>query len=287
MTTACQKTKRYQALANLELIAPGRGCRIWLPQNDQADRSAIQKITQFLLGKPNPKIKSEILRRHKRVTVYRFHHNNQTYIAKTFTLKRFKDKRHHGRFALAEFTNQQAAQKLNIPVPRYNAYFEKSILSGTFVSFCGVIMQDLSPEYIPLRQALTPGSAEIINIIPTLTDLCRKGINHIDLSPDNIFINDRRQIKIIDWQYCEFFDRPNPNQLLIVSGQFLRSAAIPPHSELWNKWLREMFHQARPNLTFEKFEEQTIRFYRSKYNTDDRLNLNLDHPKSIIELGNP
>ena len=286
MATTYRKAKQYQDLTDLELVTPGAGCRIWLAQNPQLNSSQIQNITSNLL-KPKAESHPEILQRHKRVTVYRLRLDGQTCIAKTFTLKRLKDKIHHGRFALAEFTNQQAAQKLNIPVPRYDAYFEKSILSGTFVSFCGVITQDLSPEYIPLRQALTPGSAEIINIIPTLTDLCRKGINHIDLSPDNIFINDRRQIKIIDWQYCEFFASPNPEQLLIVCGQFLRSAGIPPHSELWNKWLREMFHQAQPNLTFEKFEEQTIRFYRSKYNTDDRLNLNLDHPKSIIDLGNP
>jgi RIO-like serine/threonine protein kinase len=120
------------------------------------------------------------------------------------------------KYALAEYNNSLLAKKLGINVPEpILCYFSTKILPKQTT-----ILMDYIDDSIIKQNNSTIDDRTLELIAETLISLYNVGANHIDLSPDNIFIQqDTGKITIIDWQYANFVKPKSVNQLIMQTSQ--------------------------------------------------------------------
>lgn len=145
---------------------------------------------------------------------------NKPIVIKHFALKGLK-RIVHKKYAQKEFVNLQKAQSLGVSVPNAlffysdRKYFPKTVV----VAMSQVQNSILLSDTIDISN---PQDSVIRSIGIMLTMLYNTGANHIDLSPDNIFINNDNSTTIIDWQYANFINPGSKNQFIMQTVQLLK-----------------------------------------------------------------
>lgn len=273
----------YQSLANLPQTHRG-GFRFWSDPDSPVSAMELSGLPDLLhqlavdtIREPIEfpgDIQAILLRNHKRVRVFRLKTPAISLIAKTFKLTKLKDRFRSYSFALAEMANNLQAASLGIPTPRCYLYYEfRPLLLGP-VRLCGVLMEDLL-KFIPLADAVTQGRANILDAIPAILQLFRTGVNHIDPSPANIFLDPHsKRYTIIDWQHCRFHTPGNKIQLVLSAAHFLRYAQIEFDSGPWHQWLGQLHQASAIDWPLDLFSSKVACLHGKKIHTLDRLTLN-------------
>jgi hypothetical protein len=196
-------------------------------------------------------------------------------VIKSFPFKKLKEKLKYKKYGLAEIVNNAKAKQMGIHTPTYLAYFE-SRQFGT-VSINGCIISYLN-EYTPLEDICKEDKQAHYLAIPVLIKLYNTGVNHIDISPSNIFFNkNQTDFSIIDWQYCSFFEPNNPIQLVVQTAHFLRGIKPGLDSQARSKWLEQLYDISNPNIPRQEFMSAVTKLEQQKTAIKDRLALNFDH----------
>jgi hypothetical protein len=273
----------YPLLANLPQTRRGR-FRFWFcPDNAEntVDLSSLPDQLLQLAADPIGEqtefpghIHATLLRNHKRVRVFRLKTPAASLIAKTFKLTKLKDRFRSYSFALAETANNLKAASLGIPTPRCYLYYEfRPLLLGP-VRLCGVLMEDLQ-KFVSLADAVAQGQASFFDAIPAILQLFQTGVNHIDPSPVNIFLDPRsKRYTIIDWQHCQFHTPFNTTQLVLSAAHFLRYAQVEFASGLWRQWLEQLHQASAIDWPLDLFISKVASLHGKKIHTIDRLTLN-------------
>jgi len=197
--------------------------------------------------------KYEALRVTGRSSVYRAAYGEASLIVKIYTMHRFKDSVHHKRYGWAEWHNNTRARGHGIRTPQPYVYFESR--GWGLVRQCGVIMEDLQKDFAPLKQQVQDKQREHGAAISVLKELYRRGVNHCDLSPSNIFFSKRSDdFSVIDWQYSSFFPRPNALSLCMMAATYLRYIQAARTEALWQNFVMELYEQCRPEIAVEKMK---------------------------------
>ena len=218
-------------------------------------------------------LNARILKTGKRVTVFGLDSYGKALIFKTYRFRRFKDKRRYRRFALSEIRNNLSASEAGIFVPRCYGYYEVRPFRYGFVSGCGVIMEDLL-GYVEFGQYYKQTESLLSAVIPILVELYQKGVNHIDISPSNVFINPKEGgYAIIDWQYCSFHRPCNDIQLILHARKYLRYIPIDKNSSMCKDWLGELHDRSGSKMPSDEFLKKVASLEGRKIYLKERLSL--------------
>lgn len=248
-----------------------RGMRMWWlgPKENRSNENELAELLfqgERLTGK-----KIEILKRDIRRFVFRLCQPEKNYLIKSFPLHRLKDKRRYVRYAHSELRNNLWARELGISVPQCYGFFE--IRRFQRVQNCGVVMEDLA-GYQTLTKRLTEDPKALMAAIPILVLLYQRGVNHVDITPSNIFFReDLSEYKIIDWQYCAFGPVRQDLQLVIQAAHFLQYARITTKNTLWETWLRQLHTTSGCAVSWQQFQRYVKHLQGRKNAISDRLHL--------------
>ncbi len=217
---------------------------------------------------------TQILKTGTRRCVIRIDTNRGPLVIKSFPFSRLKEKLKHKKYGLAEISNNIKARQLGIPAPHYYAYFESRHFG--IVSINGCIMNFLN-EHTPLEDIYKKDVKLLHLAIPALTKLFNKGVNHIDISPANIFFkNDKTSFCIIDWQYCSFHTPNDPLQLVVQSAHFLHGIKAGLNQDIRSEWLDQLYRSSNPGISKHSFLTAISNLQSRKLSITDRLTLNYD-----------
>ena len=171
-------------------------------------------------------------------------------IVKAFPLKKLEWRLKYKRYGLAEANNYQMLQHKDINAPELYAYFEHRIL-GT-VKANGVLIEDLGNRASLFELILDHPELRLetlLKAVPVFRQLYLQGINHIDVTPQNLMVTGRGDLALIDWQYCSFVAPVNDTQLILQAAQFLRYAELDPFDAGWSDWLQALHEACGPQIT--------------------------------------
>jgi tRNA A-37 threonylcarbamoyl transferase component Bud32 len=145
---------------------------------------------------------------------------NKPIVIKHFSLSGLK-RVVHKKYALSEFKNLKKAQALGILTPNAiffysdKKFFPKTVIIGMSQVLNATLLNDI----INIKK---PQDSIIQSLAVMLITLYKTGANHIDLSPDNIFINNNNSATIIDWQYANFVKPYSRQQFVMQTAQLLK-----------------------------------------------------------------
>jgi len=218
-------------------------------------------------------LNARILKTGKRVTVFGLDSYDKALIFKTYRFRRFKDKRRYKIFALSEIRNNLRASEFGISVPQCYGYYEIRPFWLGFVSGCGVIMERLS-GYVEFKQYYKQTPSLLAAVIPMLVELYQKGVNHIDISPTNVFINPQNgRYAIIDWQHCSFHPPCNDIQLILHARKYLRYIPIDKNSSMCKDWLSQLHDNSGSKMPLDEFLKKVASLEGKKIYLKERLSL--------------
>lgn len=145
---------------------------------------------------------------------------NKPIVIKHFALSGLK-RVVHKKYALKEFNNLKKAQSLGVLTPDALFFYSDSkfLPKTVIVAMSQVQNATLLSDIVDI---LNPQDNVIQSIAAMLTTLYNTGANHIDLSPDNIFINNDKSATIIDWQYANFIKPYSKRQFIMQTTQLLK-----------------------------------------------------------------
>jgi tRNA A-37 threonylcarbamoyl transferase component Bud32 len=188
-------------------------------------------------------------------------------------MHRFKDSIGHKRFAFSELQNNTLARQRGIHTPMCCAYFEQLLFGLVWQS--GVVMEDLV-DHTELANLMSSGKRTMFDAIPIFKELYCRGVNHIDMSPKNIFVRERdNHFVVIDWQYCSFYPSANDLQLCLMAAVFLLYNNMNYEDSMWHLWLKALFDQCHPEISYDKML-QAVRIMRNRrLRRPARLNLDV------------
>ncbi len=237
-----------------------------------SDPLIIESIDQCNNNHIHPKTK--ILKQDTRRCIVRVDANKGPLIIKSFPFTKLKEKLKYKKYGLAEITNNIKARGLGITAPSYYAYFESRRYG--LVQINGCIMECLD-EHTPLEEIYGQDHKYLHIAIPVLKELFNKGVNHIDISPSNIFFQDNKtDFSIIDWQYCSFHTPNDPLQLAVHAAHFLRGIKTGLTPDLQTEWLEQLYLSSNPDISKDSFLEAVGYLQNNKLSIKDRLTLNFD-----------
>ena len=224
----------------------------------------------------------ELLKESTRRCVLRmkpFSEDHPSVVIKAFPLSRIEARIKHRKYGLAEVYHYLRAAEYKLPIPICYGYFEHRSF-GT-VKCNGVIIEDLYRYNTldDLIQNSPDGRLSVLcKAIPTMAQLFKMGVNHIDLSPHNFMESgDGGRIVLIDWQYCSFLPANDPRQLVFQAAQFLRYTDLCQGDPDWLTWLERLYEACSPSLEFGVFCRNVEDVQSQKRaSIKDRLSLTLD-----------
>jgi hypothetical protein len=245
--------------------------RYWLLPDCPVSADDINVFSSFDATKQQPDGRIRVVKSDDQTRVIQFQANGVPLTAKIFSIRRFKVSRRHRRYAFSELQNNTEARRRGINTPLCCAYFEKRYCG--LVQQCGVIMETLA-DYTELAHLLDSGKRTISDAIPVIKELYDRGVNHIDVSPKNVFMRQRdNHFAVIDWQYCTFHQPPNDIHLCLMANTFLRRNNIKSGDPRWHLWLREIFEQCRPAISYDKLQKAVDIMQNRKLHLEARLGL--------------
>jgi hypothetical protein len=262
-------------LSSLQLNYLTNNLTIWYYPEQKwliSDPSIINSLVHC--GSSHPKPRVQLLKSGLRRNVVRIDTRETSLVIKSFPFTRLREKFKYKKYGLAEITNNMKARQLGIPTPRYYAYYESRQYG--LVTANGCIMNFLY-EYMPLEKLYKQDKQLIYMAIPVLVELFNTGVNHIDISPANIFFSDdKTDFKIIDWQYCSFHTPNDPLQLAVQAAHFLRGTDTGLDSDLQTEWLDQLYQSSNPEIPKSSFMAAVSSMKNIKLSIKDRLALNFD-----------
>ena len=133
------------------------------------------------------------------------------------------------RYGPSEVRNLLEADRRGLPVPQVFGYGQ--MRRGPLVLNTMVMMEDLAPRR---RIGVLLGEAQgqdhrqerlLDRLLPVFVQLYLKGCNHIDVNVDAIWLSDNPQmdLKINDFQFARFLDKPSRKVLMFEAASFARS----------------------------------------------------------------
>ena len=222
----------------------------------------------------------DVLKQSERRSVLRvksFSLEHPSIIVKGFPLQKIESKWKYQKYGLAEFENYQRARQCQIPTPDCFGYFE--VRRFGLVSANGVIIEDLR-DYQSLAQLVKQRPEKRLDIlsqaVPMLTLLFKKGVNHIDATPQNLLLHpDGLNLRLIDWRSCAFVPPEQPAHLLLTAAHFLRYAELPAESADGRAWLTDLIAESAKDV--EPFIRKVAKIqHEPKLGSEMRLKLQLD-----------
>lgn len=230
----------------------------------------------------------EVLKRSPRRSVLRvwpFSTRYLSLIVKGFPLAKIESRIKYKKYGLSEFIHHRAAQQRGLEVPDCHAYFE--VRSLGMVAANGVLIEDLRgwSSLAELIQANPSRQAELIaRTIPFFRKLYDAGVNHIDPGPQNFLLGpDKRELRLIDWQYCSLVAPRQLSQLLLQAAHFLHYANLPAQSPETRAWLEQLAKECDPALSPETLRRAVASLQaRGKISATERLALKLDEQTAQI-----
>ena len=262
-------------LASLQLHSLTNDLKLWCEPKQirlTSNNLIIQSIDQC--GSDITQASTQILKTGIRRHVIRVNTSEGPLVIKSFPFTKLKEKLKYKKYGLAEISNNIKARQLGIPAPHYYAYFESRRFG--LVTANGCIMNFLCNQY-PLEDICKNDNKLLYIAIPVLTELFKKGVNHIDISPTNIFFTgDKTNFCIIDWQYCSFHKPNDPLQLVVQAAHFLRGIKTDLNHDLRSKWLAQLYQSSNPDISKHSFLTAISTLQSNKLSIKDRLALNFD-----------
>ena len=250
------------------------GLRCWFLPDSPISVDNINMLFSFDTTRPEQLDECiTVVKSDRRTRVIRFQANGIPFIAKIFSMHRFKDSLRHRRYAFSELKNNIIARQRGINTPKCYTYFEKRFCG--LVQQCGVIMETLV-GYTELTHLMRSGKRTLFDAIPILKKLYCRGVNHIDMSPKNIFLREcDNHCVIIDWQYCSFYPPGNDLQLCLMAATFLLYNSVKSGDLMWHPWLKNLFEQCRPEITYDKMQKAVHVMQNRKIHWKVRLSLDV------------
>jgi hypothetical protein len=253
------------------------GLRFW--SNELLLDSRVEKLLRIMLNGDDSLV--DVLKTSERRSVFRirdFSPEIPSVIIKGFPLRKIESKWKYKKYGLTEFKNYQMADLHKIPAPKCYGYFESRGFG--FVHSNGVVIEDLQ-NYQSLWQLaeMEPGNRLqiFLRAIPIFKMLFEKGVNHIDVTPQNLMQSqDGSELRVIDWQYCSFVAPRQPVQLILQAGHFLKYANLSADSVDGQCWLEQLFVETNCPMDKSHFFANVASLQnRPKIGATSRLNLQL------------
>ncbi len=269
-------------MSNIAFLSPSHQCRqldkhlkIWHDQRCSSiitNPVVIDSISQCGNNHPNHNVK--VLKLGTRRCIISIDTDDGPLVIKSFPLTTLREKFKYKKYGLAEITHNKKASLLGIPTPKYYAYFESRRFG--LVDINGCVMEHLT-NYSPLEEIRMEKPETYALAIPTLANLFSTGVNHIDISPSNIFYSeDLTDFRIIDWQYCSFCRPRNPLQLATQAAHFLRGITPALDPGIQSEWLDQLYQATSPDIPKQAFISAVTSLQANKISIKDRLTLNID-----------
>jgi hypothetical protein len=257
------------------LFGPARrsstNLRYWLLPDCPVSEDDINMLSSFDAAKQQPDERIRVVKSDDQTRVIQFQANGVPFTAKIFSIRRFKVSRRHRRYAFCELQNNTEARRRGINTPLCCAFFEKR--SWGLVRQCGVIMETLA-DYTELTHLLDSGKRTLFDVILVIKELYQRGVNHIDVSPKNIFIREQdNHFAVIDWQYCSFLQSRNDLYLCLTAAKFLNYSNIKSPDLRWRQWLKALFEQCCPDISYDKLQKAVDIMQNRKLHLEARLGL--------------
>lgn len=202
-----------------------------------------ERVQSLLLKLEQPKGEGvEILKRSLRRSVFRIRNGVPelpSIVVKGFPLDKIESRVKYRKYGLTEFSNYQQVASLGVPAPTCHAYFE--VRSFGLVKANGVIIEDLS-GWRSLAELARENPVKLPEIlakaIPLIAQLYESGVNHVDLSMNNLLESAAgTEVRLIDWQYCSFVTPRQPSQLVLQAAHFLQEAGLAAANPISSEWL--------------------------------------------------
>jgi hypothetical protein len=245
--------------------------RYWLLPDCPISESNINTLSSFDASKQQPDERIRVVKSDDKMCVIQFQANGASFTAKIFSIRRFKDSRRHRRYAFTELQNNTEARRRGINTPLCCAFFEKH--SWGLVRQSGVIMETLA-DYAELTHLLNSGKRTLSDVIPVIKELYLRGVNHIDVAPKNVFLRQRdNNYAVIDWQYCSFHRPRNNLHLCLTAAKFLNYNNIKSPDSRWQPWLKVLFEQCCPDISYDKLQKAVDIMQNRKLHLEARLGL--------------
>ena len=212
-----------------------------------------------------------IMKRGCRRSVFSLALGGEAVVIKSFPLDRTRKRLRWKQYATAEWSNNRRARERGIPTPECFAMFVTRRCG--LVSNCGVVMQHLRGwQKLPSRAEDDHG--ELRRAIPALVELYHAGVNHVDISPENILIDPTTgQHAIIDWQYCTFHEPRNDLQLVLQAAHFLKRAGMLVGSRGWIDWIATLHRASETERSLEALRDAIGQVQPLKIRIPDRMAL--------------
>ncbi len=176
-------------------------------------------------------------------------------LIKAFPLRNLLAQLRWRRYGYREFCNHREAACRGIPTAGLYAYFQVKNRFGLTES-CGVLIEHLT-EHVTLREALRNEATDrwqSLADVAGLLQVCQaEGVNHIDISVDNIMIGGDG-LKLIDWQYATFFESNRDSQTVMQTAYFLQTSPFAANSPEGSFFKREIYARVRPRVSRNRFE---------------------------------
>jgi len=270
-------SKSVRQLEGFRSVRKWNGFRIWYRQGVREQFDFRVLIPQLCGKRIAANDNTGLLKSGRRIEVYQLQNFQPPLIVKAFPLSALKFKLKYKKYALSEMCNNLQAEKTGLRVPACYLYFEER--PWGLVNRCGVVMEKLQ-GYRDLADWAGEEKSHLYHAIDAIIDLYKRGVNHIDPSPFNIFWNPAECCTaIIDWQYCGFTELGDDRQLLLHAAHFVRVAKHDAGLEDSQAWLAKLHEQSKTGMDWAIFEKDVAKIIQMMDNkqlsTEDRLKLKL------------
>lgn len=242
-----------------------------------------KRVQSLLLKLDQPEGEGvEILKRSLRRSVFRIRNvapELPSIVVKGFPLDKIESRVKYRKYGLTEFSNYQEVASRGVPAPACHVYFE--VRSFGLVKANGVLIEDLFGwrSLAELARENPVKFPEILTrAIPLITRLYELGVNHVDLSMNNLLESAAgTEIRLIDWQYCSFVTPRQPSQLVLQAAHFLKEAGLAANDPISRDWLANLRQVAELSLPTNVLIEAVAGLQaRGRLAASDRLALALD-----------
>lgn len=245
--------------------------RYWLLPDCPVSEDNLKMLSSFDAAKQQPDEHIRVVKSDDKTRVIQFQADGVPFTAKVFSIRRFKTSRRHRGYAFSELQNNTEARRRGINTPLCCAFFEKR--PWGLVWQCGVIMETLV-DYTELTHLLDSGKRTVFDVIPVIKELYQRGVNHIDVAPRNVFFRlQDNNYAVIDWQYCSFHQPRNDLHLCLMAAKFLNCSNIKSPDPRWQSWLKTLFGQCCPAISYDKLQKAVDIMQNRKLHLEARLGL--------------
>jgi tRNA A-37 threonylcarbamoyl transferase component Bud32 len=218
---------------------------------------------------------SNLLKKAKRRLVFAHSIEDQKYVVKAFPLDTLAKKLKHKKYAYSEAHNMVQAERFSIPSPQLFGFgYQKQF---TLINWNALLMEYL--PYSSMEQSLNDNNdvqtrlSLLQKAYPLFNMLYKTGCNHIDFKPGSIHL-DGDDMKIIDFQYVAYMNKPSLMVLAAQAGHFAWDVSVrnnwlaAENMEKWFSGLLEYLEEPGDDNIWKIFARTSSK----RYSIKDRMN---------------